>query len=70
MGISEDIMLGEWVIAIGSPFSLQNTVTAGIVSNTCRSAKEIGLNTRSDIGYIQTDASINVSFSNNFLHHL
>jgi len=59
MGISEDIMLGEWVIAIGSPFSLQNTVTAGIVSNTCRSAKEIGLNTRSDIGYIQTDASIN-----------
>lgn len=48
------------MVALGSPFSLQDTVTAGIVSTTQRGGKELGLKD-SDIDYIQTDAIINVS---------
>uniref|UniRef100_A0A3Q3WN58 PDZ domain-containing protein n=1 Tax=Mola mola TaxID=94237 RepID=A0A3Q3WN58_MOLML len=43
---------------IGSPFSLQNTVTTGIVSTTQRGGRELGLR-NSDMDYIQTDAIIN-----------
>ncbi len=48
------------MVAIGSPFSLQNTVTTGVVSTTQRGGKELGLR-NSDMDYIQTDAIINVS---------
>lgn len=47
------------MVAIGSPFSLQNTVTTGIVSTTQRGGRELGLQ-NSDMDYIQTDAIINV----------
>lgn len=50
------------MVAIGSPFSLQNTVTTGIVSTTQRGGRELGLQ-NSDMDYIQTDAIINVRTS-------
>lgn len=60
LGHSADLRPGEFVVAIGSPFALQNTVTTGIVSTTQRDGKELGI-TDSDMDYIQTDAIINVS---------
>lgn len=54
LGNSDDIKVGEWVLAIGNPFGLSQTVTAGIVSATGR---VIGSGPYDD--FIQTDASIN-----------
>jgi len=53
-GDSDKIRLGEWVIAIGNPFSLGGSVTAGIVS-----ARNRDINSGPYDNYIQTDASIN-----------
>ena len=54
LGDSSDMEVGDWVLALGEPFGLQGTVTAGIVSAKGRG---IGINERED--YIQTDAAIN-----------
>src|SRR5207247_11046556 len=53
-GDSEKLRLGEWVIAIGNPFSLGGSVTAGIVS-----ARNRDINSGPYDNYIQTDAAIN-----------
>ncbi|XP_055055163.2 serine protease HTRA1 [Misgurnus anguillicaudatus] len=58
LGRSSDLRPGEFVVAVGSPFSLQNTVTTGIISTTHRGGHELGLQ-NSDMDYIQTDAIIN-----------
>ena len=55
MGDSDTLEVGEWVLAIGNPFGLSHTVTAGIVSAKGRSG--VGISTYED--FIQTDAAIN-----------
>ena len=57
LGRSDDLMIGETVIAIGNPFGLQHTVTTGIISALHRSIK--GGENRVYRGFIQLDASIN-----------
>ncbi|MCF8177065.1 MAG: DegQ family serine endoprotease [Sulfuritalea sp.] len=54
LGDSSKIKVGEWVVAIGSPFGFENTVTAGIVSATGRS-----LTHENYVPFIQTDVAIN-----------
>jgi serine protease Do len=56
MGISSDLMIGETMIAIGSPFGLKKTVTVGVLSAIGRSFKA---NDRVYNDFLQTDASIN-----------
>ena len=57
-GSSDDLRLGEWVLAIGYPMGLQSTVTAGIVSAKARSLGAI--DSRYGIeSFIQTDAAVN-----------
>ncbi|HEX3572188.1 MAG TPA: trypsin-like peptidase domain-containing protein [Acidobacteriaceae bacterium] len=61
LGNSDGAQVGDWVIAIGSPFSLSETVTAGIVSAKNRSIDEPGPNGAPNQfqKFIQTDAAIN-----------
>ena len=59
MGRSDDLMIGETVIAIGNPFGLQHTVTTGVVSAVGRSLDSGKNSRRNPSDFIQTDASIN-----------
>src|SRR6056297_3422819 len=56
MGNSDDIKIGEWVLAVGNPFNLTSTVTAGIVSAKGRNLSESNNMIQS---FIQTDAAVN-----------
>ena len=57
-GSSDALRLGEWVLAIGSPFDLQSTITAGIVSAKARRLDVIPNEFRIE-SFIQTDAAVN-----------
>ena len=57
-GNSDELRLGEWVLAIGSPFDLQSTITAGIVSAKARDLGVIPNEARVE-SFIQTDAAVN-----------
>jgi len=58
IGNSDDLKLGQWVLAVGNPFNLTSTVTAGIVSAKARSLGANGIES-----FIQTDAAINAGNS-------
>jgi len=58
LGDSDKARVGDWVLAIGSPFGLDQTVTAGIISAKDREANELSTNS-SRSHYLQTDAAIN-----------
>jgi len=53
-GNSDDIKVGEWVLAVGNPYNLNSTVTAGIVSAKARNLSKDGIQS-----FIQTDAAVN-----------
>ena len=57
-GSSDSLRLGEWVLAIGSPYNLQSTITAGIVSAKARQLDVIPSEFRIE-SFIQTDAAVN-----------
>lgn len=62
-GNSDDVKIGEWVLAVGNPFNLTSTVTAGIVSAKARNINIIGGDPRNGQipieSFIQTDAAVN-----------
>lgn len=58
LGDSDDILVGEWVLAVGNPFSLASTVTAGIISAIGRDL-EIIKDQMAIESFIQTDAAVN-----------
>ncbi|MBD2551452.1 trypsin-like peptidase domain-containing protein [Microcystis elabens FACHB-917] len=58
LGNSDSLQVGDWAIAVGNPFGLDNTVTLGIVSSLNRNASKLGI-TDKRLDLIQTDAAIN-----------
>lgn len=59
VGDSDNLKVGEWVLAVGNPYNLSSTVTAGIVSAKARSMGGEGSNGPQISSFIQTDAAIN-----------
>jgi len=58
LGDSDNLKVGDWAIAVGNPFGLENTVTLGIISNLSRDVAQLGISDKR-IDLIQTDAAIN-----------
>lgn len=58
LGDSDQVQVGDWAIAVGNPFGLDNTVTLGIVSTLNRSSALAGIPDKR-LDFIQTDAAIN-----------
>ena len=59
MGDSDSLQIGEWVVAVGNPFGLQSTVTAGIISAMGRNINILNNEQYSIESFIQTDAVVN-----------
>jgi serine protease Do len=59
LGDSDALEVGDWVVAIGNPFGLNHTVSAGIVSAKGRGRDDVPLDPSGYYSFIQTDASIN-----------
>jgi len=63
LGNSDDLKIGEWVLAVGNPFNLTSTVTAGIVSAKARNINLLADRSKQDVipieSFIQTDAAVN-----------
>ena len=59
LGNSDGVQVGDWVLAIGSPFGLNATVTAGIVSAKDRDRSQLQTNSSQFQRFLQTDAAIN-----------
>jgi len=58
LGDSSKVKVGDWAIAVGNPFGLENTVTLGIISNLKRNVTQLGIYDKK-LELIQTDAAIN-----------
>lgn len=62
-GTSDDVKIGEWVLAVGNPFELTSTVTAGIVSAKARNINILQYDPNNEVfpieSFIQTDAAVN-----------
>ncbi|MBW4632731.1 MAG: trypsin-like peptidase domain-containing protein [Iphinoe sp. HA4291-MV1] len=58
IGNSQNLIPGQWAIAIGNPLGLDNTVTIGIISATDRTSAQVGVPEKR-VSFIQTDAAIN-----------
>ncbi|WP_341527334.1 HhoA/HhoB/HtrA family serine endopeptidase [Nostoc sp. UHCC 0302] len=58
LGNSQNLVPGQWAIAIGNPLGLDNTVTIGIISATDRTSAQVGVPDKR-VSFIQTDAAIN-----------
>ena len=58
LGDSDQLNVGDWAIAVGNPFGLENTVTLGIISNLNRNVSQLGISGKR-LDLIQTDAAIN-----------
>ena len=65
LGDAKDVRVGEWVVAIGSPYGFENTVTAGIVSATARALPD-----GTYVPFIQTDVAVNPGNSGGPLFNL
>ena len=57
-GNSDEVQVGDWVLAVGNPFNLTSTVTAGIISAKARNINILGANTAIE-SFLQTDAVVN-----------
>ena len=70
LGDSDKLDVGEWVLAIGSPLGLEQTVTAGIISGKGRAGRRVHMSGDRVRSYIQTDAKINPGNSGGALANL
>jgi S1-C subfamily serine protease len=59
IGDSDEVEVGDWAVAVGNPFGLDNSVALGIISNLARTSTELGIPERRSLEFFQTDTAIN-----------